>query len=97
MCCRGGKIWYHCQTETKFIEYFTTQQTFSDQWPFTYAGNKLYSHKKKYLLITNINHNFGDSVVWRGQFQSPNVTFNIDRIKYNNICKLLKKLKMNKG
>ena len=47
MCCRGGKIWYHCQTETKFIEYFTTQQTFSDQWPFTYAGNKLYSHKKK--------------------------------------------------
>ena len=45
------------------MAYFTKSQIFSDPWPFTYAGNKLYLHKKrKLLLMTNINHNVGDSV-----------------------------------
>ena len=50
----GDKIWYHCKSETKFMNYFTNGQTFSAQWSFTYAGNKLYLHKKL-LPITNIN------------------------------------------
>ena len=36
------------------------------------------------------------TVLWRGQFLSPHVTFNIDMVKYKNICKLLKKLQINK-
>ena len=57
------KIWYHCKSETKFMDYFTKSKTFSAQWPFTYAGNKLDLHKKrKSLLIPNINHNLGGSV-----------------------------------
>ena len=36
--------------------------------------------KKKSLLITNINHNLGDSAA-EGQSLSPHVIFNIDRIK----------------
>ena len=55
------------------MDYFTEGETFSAQWPFVQAGNKLYMHKKtKSLLITNINHNV--TVLWRGQFLSPNVT-----------------------
>ena len=43
--------------------YFTKSEIFSAQWLFTYAGNKLYFNgKRKSLLITNINHNLGDSV-----------------------------------
>ena len=62
MRCGGDKIWYHCTSETKFMDYYTKSETFSAQWPFTYPGSKLYSHKKrKSLLITNIN-NLGDSV-----------------------------------
>ena len=46
------------------MDYFTKSETFSAQGSFTYAGNTLYLHKKrKLLLITNINHNLGDSVV----------------------------------
>ena len=45
------------------MDYFTKSETFIAQWPFTYAGNKLYLQKKrKSLLITNINHNLSDSV-----------------------------------
>ena len=29
------------------MDYFTKSQTFSAQWPFTYAGNKLSLHKKE--------------------------------------------------
>ena len=36
------------------------------------------------------------TVMSRGQFLSLHVTFNIDRIKCNNICEPLKKLQMNK-
>ena len=44
--------------------YFTKSKTFSAKQPFTYAGNKLYLHKKrKSLPITDINHNLGDSVL----------------------------------
>ena len=96
MCCGRDKIWYHCKSETKFIDDFTKSKTFSAQRPFTYAGNKLYLHKKrKSILIINIYHNLG-TVLRRGQFLSPNGTFDIDRIKYDNICKL-KKLKINKS
>ena len=43
------------------MDYFTKSQTFSAQWPFTYACNKLGLQKKrKLLLITNINYNVGD-------------------------------------
>ena len=63
MHCRGDKIWYHCKLETKFMDYFTKSKTFSAQWPYPYAGNKLYLHmKRKSVLSTNINHNLGDSV-----------------------------------
>ena len=45
------------------MDYFTKSETFSAQWLFNYAGNKLYLLKKrKSLLITNINHKLGDSV-----------------------------------
>ena len=47
MHCGGDKIWYHCKLETKLINYFTKSETFSTQWSFTYAGNKLYLHKKE--------------------------------------------------
>ena len=61
MCYGGDKIWKHWKSETKFMDYFTKSETFSVQWPFTYAGNKPYLHRKrKSLLITNINHNLGD-------------------------------------
>ena len=29
------------------MDYFFKSQTFSAQWVFTYAGNKLYLHKKE--------------------------------------------------
>ena len=29
------------------MDYFFKTQTFSAQWAFTYAGNKLYLHKKE--------------------------------------------------
>ena len=59
----GEKIWYQCKSDTKFMDYFSKSETFSVQWSFIYAGNKLYLHKKiNLLLITNINHNLGDSV-----------------------------------
>ena len=64
MHCGGDKIWYHCKSETKFMGCFTKSEIFSAQWPFTYAGNKLYLYKKrKSLLIPNINHNLGNSIV----------------------------------
>ena len=47
MRCGGDKIWYHYKSETKFMDYFTKSQTFSAQWPFIYADNKLYLHKKE--------------------------------------------------
>ena len=93
MPCGGHKIWYHCKFETKFMDCFTKSQTFSAQWPFTLlVTNSLQKKiiKIKLLLITNINHNLGDSVA-KVIVSDPKVTFNINRIKYNNICKLLKK------
>ena len=52
------------------MDYFTKSETFSVQWPFTHAGNKLYLHKKrKSLLITNINNNLGDSVAEGTDFE----------------------------
>ena len=35
------------------MDSFTESETFSAQWPFTCAGNKLYLHKKEnhYLLL----------------------------------------------
>ena len=64
MGCGGDRIWYRCKSEKKLMDYFTKSETFSAQWPFIYASNKLCLHKKKRksLLITNINHNLGDSV-----------------------------------
>ena len=50
MRCGGDKIWYQCKSEAKFMDYFTKSQTFSAQQSFTYAGNKLYLHKKRKLL-----------------------------------------------
>ena len=29
------------------MDYFTKSETISAQWPFTYAGNKLYLHRKR--------------------------------------------------
>ena len=50
-------------------------ETFSAQWPFIYAGNKFYLHKKrKSLLITNINHNLGDTVA-EGAVSEPTCHF----------------------
>ena len=31
----GKKIWYHCKSDTIFIDYFTKSETFIVQWPFT--------------------------------------------------------------
>ena len=57
------------------MDYFTKSDTFSTKWPFTYAGNKVYLHKKrKSLLITNINYNLGDSVA-EGTVSEPNCHF----------------------
>ena len=61
MHCPGNKICYHCKSVTKLIDYFIKSETFSVQWPFIYAGNKLYLQKNKSLLITNINHNLGSN------------------------------------
>ena len=47
MRCGGDKIWNHYRSETKFMDYFTKSQTFSAQWSFIYADNKLYLHKKE--------------------------------------------------
>ena len=71
----GDKIWYHCKSETKFMDYFIKSQTFSAQWPFTYAGNDLYFHKtRKLLLITNINYNLGKCVL-EGTVSEPKYLF----------------------
>ena len=37
------------------------------------------------------------TILRRGQFLSPNIAFNVDRIKYYNILKLLKKLQMKRN
>ena len=75
MCCRGDKIWYHCKSETKFIDYFTESETFTAQWHFTYDGNELYWHeKRRSLLITNINHNL-DDIVAEGTFSETKCHF----------------------
>ena len=47
MRCGGDKIWNHYKSETKFMDYFTKSQTFSAQWSFIYADNKLCLHKKE--------------------------------------------------
>ena len=70
------------------MDYFTKSERFSGKWSLTYAGNKIFLHKK--IPITNINQNLGDSVV-EGTVCEPNVNFIIDMIKYCNIFKLLKK------
>ena len=41
------KISTNNHIETKFMDYFFKSQTFSAQWVFTYAGNKLCLHKKE--------------------------------------------------
>ena len=70
MRCGGDKIWYHCKSETKFMDYFNKSETCCAQCPFTYAGNKLYLHKnRKSLLITNINNNLGESVTEGTNFE----------------------------
>ena len=57
------------------MNYFTESETFSDQQFFTYEGSKIYLHKKgKSLLITNINHNLGDSVA-EGTVSEPKYHF----------------------
>ena len=63
------------------MDCFTKSQTFSEQWPFVYSGNKLYSHKKgKSLLITNFNHNLGNKVSeWN--FSEPKYHFSQDKIQ----------------
>ena len=78
------------------MDYFTKSETFSVQWPFTYASNKPYLHRKrKSLPITNINHNLGDSAAER-TVSEPKRHFQHCRIKYYQICNFLKKLQMNK-
>ena len=50
-------------------------ETFSAQWSFTYASNKLYLHKKrKSVLIPNINHNLGNTVA-EGTVSEPKCHF----------------------
>ena len=79
------------------MDYFIKSETFSAQWSFIYAGNKLYLQKRrKSLLIANIKHNLGGSVM-EGTDSEPTFTFNIGRMKYNSICKLPKKIQMNKN
>ena len=57
------------------MDYFTKSLTFTASWSFTYAGNKLYLHKKrKLLLITNIDQNVGDSVA-EGTVSEPKYHF----------------------
>ena len=56
------------------MDYFTESLTFTASWPFTYAGNKLYLHKKKLLLITNIDQNVGDSAA-EGTVSEPKYHF----------------------
>ena len=63
------------QIRDKIHDFFTKSETFSAQWPFTCAGNKLYLHeKRKSLLITNMNHNLGDSVA-EGTVSEPKCHF----------------------
>ena len=94
---RRGQNLVPLQIGYKIMDYFTKSETFGSQWHFTYAGNKLYLHKKenhyRLLILTTIQV----TVLRRGQFLSPNVIFNIDRIKYHNICKLPKQTQMNKN
>ena len=54
--------------------YFLKSETLSAQWTFTFTGKKLYLLKKKSLLITNINHNLGDSVA-EGTVSEPKCHF----------------------
>ena len=69
------EIWYHYKSETKFVDYFIKRETFSAQESFTYAGNKIYLYKlRKSLLITDINHNLGESVV-EGTVSEPKCHF----------------------
>ena len=57
------------------MDYFIKSQTFSAQWPFTYAGKNLYFRKTtKLLLITNINHNLGKCVL-EGTVSEPKCLF----------------------
>ena len=61
--------------QTKFMDSFTKSETLNTQWPFTYAGNKLYLHKKrKSLLIPNINHNLGNNAA-EGTVSEPKCHF----------------------
>ena len=91
----GDKIWYHCKLEIKVMDYFTKSRLFSAKYPFIYAGNKLCLHKKEnhywLLLLTAIYMSVGEGTVseptchfWHWQ----------DKI---NICKLLKKIQINKN
>ena len=49
------------------MDYFTKSETLSVQWPLTYAGNKLYLHKKEnhywLLILTNLGENVADGIV----------------------------------
>ena len=47
---RGQNLLQLRIAETKFMDYFTKIETFSEQWPFVYSGNKLYSHKKRKII-----------------------------------------------
>ena len=86
-----GQYLVHCKPERKFEDYFIRSKTFIAKYPFIYAGNKLYLHKKtKLLLITNINHKLGESVR-EGAVSEPTCQFQYWQDK-KNIWKLLKKL-----
>ena len=63
------------QIRDKVHGLFTKSKIFSAQWPFTYARNKLYFHKKrKSLLITNINYNLNDNTE-EGTVSEPKYRF----------------------
>ena len=70
------------------MDYFTKSKTFSVQ---QCVGNKLYLHKKKSLLITNINNDLGGSVAEGADeprchfqhFQTSQKTPNEQKLEYS--------------
>ena len=64
MHCGGEKIWYHCESETKFMDYsLKMKHLLPKSFSLTLVTNFFCIKKRKSLLITNINHSLGDNIV----------------------------------